>query len=280
MVQLEVFHSSLKQGRSLHPKGLSFWTGMQPSVNHVFVFGQFQALQLFSSWCSASRTHPFGPLFYFARSGMVHAVTTPKSACSVTLRLTTLNTCEQHAPSSQQKLAACIFDAKPHLEFIKLRGPCGVLTLCSWTSPWWSKELPLWDGLIDSICMVIMLSTDYRHHGMFSPKMDLQLNSNQPEKESPWTYFTTHGKAVPTGMANHAFTIPSNCPAVARISAPKPECSAAFLYKSLVEEAVSGLLPKWMRASKDPNIEFSRQKRNIVVLTLPKPSGVQSRSEI
>ena len=183
------------------PKDLSFRKecNLQPSVNHVFVFGQFQALRLFSSWWSASRKHPFGPLFYFARSGrMVHAVITPKFAFSETLRLTTLNTCEQHAPSFQQKLAACIFDAKPHLEFLKLRGPCGVLTLCSWTSPWWSKELPFLDGLIDSICMVVMLSTDYRHHGMFSPKMDLQLNSNQPGKESPWTYFTTHGKAVPT----------------------------------------------------------------------------------
>ena len=162
-----LIEESSKQLCSLHtPKHLSFQTecNLQPSVNHVFVFEQFQALRVFSSWCSASRKHPFGPLFYFARSGkMVHAVSTPKSAFSVTL--STRNTCAQLAPSFQQKLAACIFDAKPHLKFIKLRGPCGVLTLCSWTSPRWSKELAFLDVLIDSIDMVL-----YRQHWLFSQK--------------------------------------------------------------------------------------------------------------
>ena len=56
----------------------------------------------------------------------------------------------------------------------------------------WCKELPFWMvWLIASIWSFTLLHP--------------QLNSNQPGKESPWTYFTTCGKAVPKGMANHAF---------------------------------------------------------------------------
>ena len=169
---------------------------LQPSVNHVFV---------------TSNSRPFG---YFPLDEAQVANISLDLSDSFALR----DPARWCMPSALQSLRfpwlwGWLLDMNStHHRFSKSWLPASLMPSCIWNLSssevpvelWpsaagrhpgevmWCKELPFWMvWLIASIWLFTLLHP--------------QLNSNQPGKESPWTYFTTRGKAVPKGMANHAF---------------------------------------------------------------------------